>query len=67
MTNAKQCDRCKNFYPLNSVSHYYKIKRIGTLYDDNLDLCDKCYSDLLKFIGVDSEKKKGKKNGCKKV
>lgn len=61
--DAKQCDRCKNFYPLNDVKHYYTIRRIGALYDTNLDLCDKCYSELLKFIGVDGEKKKGKKNG----
>lgn len=65
MADAKQCDRCKNFYPRSGCGRYYVIRRVGGLYDINLDLCDKCYSDLLKFIGIESEKtkKKEKKNG----
>lgn len=65
MADAKQCDRCKNFYPRTGVRYDYVIRRRGSLYDTDLDLCDKCYSDLLKFIGAESEKtkKKEKKNG----
>lgn len=63
MADAKQCDRCKNFYPRTGVRNDYVIRRRGSLYDIDLDLCDKCYSDLLKFLGIE---KKEKKDGSKK-
>lgn len=65
MADAKQCDRCKNFYTRPGVGRLYVIRRVGGLYDINLDLCDKCYSDLLKFLGIENKEKKdgNKKSG----
>lgn len=65
MADAKQCDRCKNFYTWAGVRHDYVIRRRGGLYDTDLDLCDTCYSDLLKFLGIEKEEKKdgSKKSG----
>ena len=61
MANAKQCDRCKTFYMREYLSkNEYKITHAtGMIYD--LDLCPKCYSDLLKFLGIESEKPKKEK------
>lgn len=63
MANAHQCDRCKKFYTLNDVKQHFYIRRGNNSFADYLDLCDDCYSELEQFIGVDSEKKKGKKKG----
>lgn len=63
MADAKQCDRCKNFYAVKGSRHDYVIRRRGGLYDIDLDLCDDCYSELEQFIGI---KNKEKKDGNKK-
>lgn len=65
MADAKQCDRCKNFYTHSGVRRGYYIQQLGGLYDFRLDLCDKCYSDLLKFMGIENKEKKdgNKKSG----
>jgi len=62
MADAKQCDRCKKYYPYElSWDRDYVIKRSNV---STMDICPECYLKLLDFLGVkptEEEKKKGKK------
>ena len=47
--NAKKCDRCGSFYVPKNEGRVFAInKRSYPNY--TLDLCPKCYDDLLTFI-----------------
>ena len=55
MASAKKCDRCGGFYVTNAITKKYVVDT----YKDHtwyvLDLCDSCYKELKKFVGVDDE------------
>lgn len=67
MANAKQCDRCGNFY-LNNTLHPTNGRRrecfvtgVATLSRDSsankyIDLCDDCISDFWAFMNNEIDK-----------
>ena len=47
--NAKKCDRCGMFYVTTDDCRVYAIYKRGVPFSTQLDLCPKCYNDLLTF------------------
>lgn len=48
--NAKICDRCGTFYATTDDRRVYAINKLGVPFSTQLDLCPKCYNNLLTFI-----------------
>lgn len=48
--NAKKCDRCGAFYIPNNEGRVFSINKRSFPSNYTLDLCPKCYNDLLTFI-----------------
>ena len=52
MAKAYKCDRCNELYETPAVKiPGIQITDVSTLPTKMLDLCTKCYNDLLKFLG----------------
>ena len=50
---AKKCDRCGELYPRPMCHNRYRIVEDRWMFGDaTIDLCDKCYKDLLDFLRV---------------
>lgn len=58
MADAKKCDRCGMYYP-DEYRYGYKILLPN---EDELDLCDKCYEQLVTFINNQEEDSTNEKN-----
>lgn len=48
--NAKKCDRCGAFYVPTNEGRVYTINERSFTSNFTLDLCPKCYEDLLMFM-----------------
>lgn len=62
--DAKKCDRCGSFYTLKNDGRVFTIHKRIFPSNLTLDLCPKCYEDLIDFIenpGVVSVCFKGQK------
>ena len=64
MADAKKCDRCGKYYDENYHDRYVfgntitHIKLSTDFSDHNykkLDLCDDCFDELYKFLGIEEE------------
>lgn len=59
MANAKRCDKCGNFYIVNSIYQNLCVQKRRGLSWNELDLCDNCFKELREFLGFyDIEKEK---------
>lgn len=62
MSDAKQCDRCKNFYPVFGQNkdvekdywRYDVVKDCHPFESLKLDLCNDCKKKLVEWLGVKS-------------
>lgn len=56
--DAKKCDRCGKFYEIGKNEGEILLKTYDTLnnYENNIDLCDSCLSDFLKFMKCKGDK-----------
>ena len=48
--NAKKCDRCGAFYVPTNEGRVFAIYKSAFSSKFTLDLCPKCYNDLLTFM-----------------
>ena len=48
--NAKKCDRCGAFYVSTNEGRVFAINKRSFPSNYTLDLCPKCYNDLLTFM-----------------
>lgn len=54
--NAKKCDRCHCYYDIEPTTKLFISKRNG-LFWENLDLCQKCNDELIKFMATYEDNK----------
>ena len=50
MAIAKRCDRCSEFYIVNTIPQKICVKKDEDNSWYRMDLCDTCYKDLLGFF-----------------
>ena len=48
--NAKKCDRCGTFYVPTNEGRVFAINKRDFPSNFTLDLCPKCYNDLITFM-----------------
>lgn len=56
---ANKCDRCGAFYVPTDDMNVYVITKRGVPFSIQLDLCPKCYDNLLTFIAHPCEEESG--------
>lgn len=61
MANAKKCDKCGEYYAermnpiIGSIRRITVIRDLHPFGEINIDLCEKCYQELLDFLNLTIE------------